>query len=439
MNGERFDAALAEISSWPGTRDTAHRSTRWRRSSAGVAALQGRARRFGLAASRPRRRLRVANVLRHKVMRRGLPDVTSRRLSGAFADSCARHRDLRHDGNHGRSVAWARSSSAAGASSSSTSTSARAARRHREVRRRGARVEGNYDDAVRHAAATRRPAAGRWSPTPRIRLSRHPARRDAGYGVMAAEIADQLGGTPRRTCLRRRASARWPPRCAPALAALGEARPRFVVVEPLLADCVYRSSRPAAVVVGGSLDTVMRARLRRGLGAGVEILHGGANARWRSTMPTRWSDAPARPSCGRRPADRRRRDRRRRARRAARRARLSWIAPRLPSTQAPRAAAGQRRRHRPGDLPRVVGRARRRCWHEGRAVADQRSTPDGAPFRTGAIGATGGRLLLRLALTDEDKAGRDLSLAGCANSAAGARRPIGNIFGLRRGARTASR
>jgi diaminopropionate ammonia-lyase len=60
----------------------------------------------------------------------------------------------------------------------------------------------------------------------------------------------------------------------------GEARPRFVVVEPLHADCVYRSleaGRP--VVVGGSLDTVMA-----GLACGEvsqlawEILRGGANA-----------------------------------------------------------------------------------------------------------------------------------------------------------------
>jgi diaminopropionate ammonia-lyase len=60
----------------------------------------------------------------------------------------------------------------------------------------------------------------------------------------------------------------------------GEQRPRFVVVEPTHADCVYRSldaGRP--VVVGGSLDTVMA-----GLACGEvselawEILHGGANA-----------------------------------------------------------------------------------------------------------------------------------------------------------------
>ena len=60
----------------------------------------------------------------------------------------------------------------------------------------------------------------------------------------------------------------------------GANRPRFVVVEPLRADCVYRSLEAGwPMVVGGALDTVMA-----GLACGEvselawEILHGGANA-----------------------------------------------------------------------------------------------------------------------------------------------------------------
>jgi diaminopropionate ammonia-lyase len=98
---------------------------------------------------------------------------------------------------------------------------------------------------------------------------------------MAAEIADQLGGSPpTHVFAQAGVGALAAAVCASFWLRWGERRPRFVVVEPTHADCVYRSleaGRP--VVVGGSLDTVMA-----GLACGEvselawEILHGGANA-----------------------------------------------------------------------------------------------------------------------------------------------------------------
>jgi len=99
---------------------------------------------------------------------------------------------------------------------------------------------------------------------------------------MAAEIAQQMPGgkAPTHVFAQAGVGALAAAVCANFWLRWGAQRPRFIVVEPLHADCVYRSleaGRP--VVVGGGLDTVMA-----GLACGEvselawEILHGGANA-----------------------------------------------------------------------------------------------------------------------------------------------------------------
>ena len=289
MSGERFDAALAEISSWPGYAVTPLHRLDALAAKLGLASLRYKDERgrFGLGSFKALGgAYAVANVLRHKVMEaRGLPDVTSRQLlSGAFADlvrgatvTCAT------DGNHGRSVAWG--AQLFGCRCVIFVHQHVSQGRRDAIAKYGAEVrevEGNYDDAVRHAAATAQ-ACG-WTV---VSDTSYPGYRDIpldvmhGYGVMAAEIADQLGGAPPTHVLAQAGvGALAAAVCASFWLRWGEARPRFVVVEPLHADCVYRSleaGRP--VVVGGSLDTVMA-----GLACGEvselawEILHGGANA-----------------------------------------------------------------------------------------------------------------------------------------------------------------
>jgi diaminopropionate ammonia-lyase len=98
---------------------------------------------------------------------------------------------------------------------------------------------------------------------------------------MAAEIAQQLGGAPpTHVFAQAGVGALAAAVCASFWLRWGARRPRFVTVEPLHADCVYRSLEAGKpVVVGGDLDTVMA-----GLACGEvselawEILHGGANA-----------------------------------------------------------------------------------------------------------------------------------------------------------------
>jgi diaminopropionate ammonia-lyase len=289
MSQAGFDAALAEIASWPGYAVTPLHRLDALAAQLGVASLwyKDERGRFGLGSFKALGgAYAVANVLRRKVMAaRGLAKVTSRQLlSGEFADvvgaatvTCAT------DGNHGRSVAWGAQLFGCHCvifvhEHVSTGRRDAIARYGAEVRE----VKGNYDDAVRHAAATAQ--ANGWTV---VSDTSYPGYRDIpldvmhGYGVMAAEIAQQLGGAPpTHVFAQAGVGALAAAVCASFWLRWGARRPRFVTVEPLHADCVYRSLEAGKpVVVGGDLDTVMA-----GLACGEvselawEILHGGANA-----------------------------------------------------------------------------------------------------------------------------------------------------------------
>lgn len=290
MSQAGFDAALAEIASWPNYASTPLLSLNELASQLGIAKLfyKDERRRFGLGSFKALGgAYAVANVLRHKVKdARGLSQVTSRELlSGAFADvvraatvTCAT------DGNHGRSVAWGarlfgcRCVIFVHAHVSQGRRDA-IAQYGAEVRE----VKGNYDDAVRHAATNA--AVEGWTV---VSDTSYPGYRDIpldvmhGYGLMAAEIVQQMAGAdpPTHVLVQAGVGALAAAVCANFWLQWGERRPHFVVVEPTRADCVYRSLEAGSpVVVGGTLDTVMA-----GLACGEvselawEILRGGANA-----------------------------------------------------------------------------------------------------------------------------------------------------------------
>ena len=284
-----FSAALAEISSWPGYAPTPLVQLPALARTLGVGGIHYKDERgrFGLRSFKALGgAYAVANVLRKKVaVATGRDDIGSRALlSGDFGDiiggatvTCAT------DGNHGRSVAW-------GAQlfgcrcvifvHEHVSQGRRDAIAHygAEVRE----VKGNYDDAVRHAAATA--AANDWTV---VSDTSYPGYRDIpldvmhGYGVMAAEIAEEFADEPpTHVFAQAGVGALAAAICASFWLRWGARRPSFIVVEPTRADCVYQSLAAGhPVVVGGSLDTVMA-----GLACGEvselawEILHGGANA-----------------------------------------------------------------------------------------------------------------------------------------------------------------
>ena len=290
MNQTGFDAAYAEISSWPGYAPTPLLALPGLASELGLGQVfyKDERGRFGLGSFKALGgAYAVANVLRHKVMAaRGLLAVSSRELlAGKHADivstaavTCAT------DGNHGRSVAWG--AQLFGCRCVIFVHEHVSQGRRDAIARYGAEVrevKGNYDDAVRHAAATA--AAQGWTV---VSDTSYPGYRDIpldvmhGYGVMAQEITQQLSGEepPGHVLVQAGVGALASAVCALFWLHWGSRRPYFVAVEPTRADCVYRSlqaGRP--VVVEGALDTVMA-----GLACGEvselawEILQGGTNA-----------------------------------------------------------------------------------------------------------------------------------------------------------------
>jgi diaminopropionate ammonia-lyase len=288
LNQAGFDAALAEISSWPGYEP------------APLVRLDGLARTLALGAlwykdERGRFGLKsfkalggayaVANVLRKRVRERlGIATVTSRQLVAREFDAIVRDATVTcaTDGNHGRSVAWG--AQLFGCRCVIFVHEHVSQGRRDAIARYGAEVRvvpGNYDDAVRHAAATA--AANGWTV---VSDTSYPGYREIpldvmhGYGVMAAEIVRQVpeGEPPTHVFAQAGVGALAAAVCAHFWLHWGTRRPAFFVVEPTRADCVYQSLAAGhPVVVGGALETVMA-----GLACGEvselawEILHGGA-------------------------------------------------------------------------------------------------------------------------------------------------------------------
>ncbi len=248
LTADGFAAAEREIASWPEYAATPLVRLDGLARNLGLAALwyKDERGRFGLKSFKA---LGGAYAVRRVLERQGRParEVTV---------TCAT------DGNHGRSVAWG--ARLAGCKCvifiHATVSEGRAA----AIRGYGAevvRVPGNYDDAVRRAAAEA--AQHGWfvvSDTSYAGYRDVPVDVMHGYGVMAAEILRQLpaGEVPTHVFVQVGVGALAAAICAKFRLAWGSQRPRFVAVEPLRADCLLRSieaGRPVAV--HGDLETVM--------------------------------------------------------------------------------------------------------------------------------------------------------------------------------------
>jgi diaminopropionate ammonia-lyase len=248
LTADGFAAAEREIASWPGYAATP------------LARLDGLARSVGLAA------------LWYKDERGRFGLKSFKALGGAYAVRRVLERQARPareltvtcatDGNHGRSVAWGARLFGCNCVIFIHATVSEG--RAEAIRRYGAevvRVPGNYDDAVRHAAAEA--ARHGWfvvSDTSYAGYRDVPVDVMHGYGVMAAEIFRQLpaGEIPSHVFVQVGVGALAAAVCASFWLDWGSQRPRFVAVEPTRADCLARSveaGRP--VVVHGDLETVM--------------------------------------------------------------------------------------------------------------------------------------------------------------------------------------
>lgn len=263
-----FRKAEVEISSWPGYRPTP------------LIDLSGLARRLDLARvlykdEGQRLGLRsfkaiggayaVLTVLKeHLAEKHGLEDVTvadlvagkyRRQVEGlTFAAAT--------DGNHGRSVAWG--SQMFGCACVIYLHSHVSATREREIARFGARitrVAGHYDDSVR--ACARDAEHNGWvlvadtSPHAHARI---PSLIMQGYSLIADEVLGQAGPQSQPTHVFVQAGVGG---LAAAFGAhywemFGNKRPRLVVVEPIQADCVFRSiAAGKPTPVPGDTNTIM--------------------------------------------------------------------------------------------------------------------------------------------------------------------------------------
>ncbi|SPK70109.1 Diaminopropionate ammonia-lyase (plasmid) [Cupriavidus taiwanensis] len=285
-----FVRAAAQIRRWPGYAPTPLVALDGLARAAGVAQIlyKDEGDRFGLGSFKALGGAYAVSrlLLREIGNRRGVSDVSvDDLLSGRYADvvqditvTCAT------DGNHGRSVAWGAQRFGCQCVIYIHATVSEG--RKAAIEQYGAQVirtAGNYDDSVRQAAedAAR---LGRFvvSDTSYEGYMEVPKDVMQGYAVMADEALRQLpdGQLPTHVFLQGGVGGLAAAVCAHFWEVLGDKRPRFIVVEPEKAACLYESARAGKpVAVHGDLDTVMA-----GLACGEvsllawEVLHPGAHA-----------------------------------------------------------------------------------------------------------------------------------------------------------------
>ncbi|WP_207060617.1 diaminopropionate ammonia-lyase [Motiliproteus sp. SC1-56] len=269
LNAEGFEVAKGEISRWPGyavtplceldrAADQLALGGIWYKDEAG---------RFGLGSFKALGgAYAVARLLKRELVARGVCAAvpsTEELLSGQYAEAlkaivvtCAT------DGNHGRSVAWGCQLFGCGCViyiHATVSEGRRAA-----IAAYGAevvRVPGNYDDAVRQAAADAA-ELGRFVVSDTSYPGYMEVPRDVmqGYTLMAQEAFEQLpeGVKPTHIFLQGGVGGLAAAVVAQAWLHYGAERPHCVVVEPDLAACLYESAKQGApTVVEGDLDTLM--------------------------------------------------------------------------------------------------------------------------------------------------------------------------------------
>ncbi len=121
-------------------------------------------------------------------------------------------------------------------------------------------IDGNYDESVKEAA--RLAQANRWhvvSDTSYDGYEDIPRDVMQGYGTIAAEAIEQCGGNPYTHVFVQGGVGGLAAGVASYFAEhYGERRPRFVVVEPDQADCLFQSAvRGHAAHATGSVDSIM--------------------------------------------------------------------------------------------------------------------------------------------------------------------------------------
>jgi len=263
-----FADAYAEISAWPGYAPTPLRSLKGLAQAAGIDRLwyKDESARFALGSFKALGgAYAVLRLLAREVSARapGVPVSALDLVVGRYGKiTRALTVTTATDGNHGRSVAWG--AQVFGCRCVIYVPAKCSIGRQRAIEEYGAkvvRVDGTYDDAVRQAAADA--AAQGWfvvSDTSYTGYMDIPRDVMQGYAVMVEEAISQLPASERPTHVFVQGGVGALPAavCGHLWETWGRQRPRFVVVEPHRADCLFRSAaagRPTAAE--GELETVM--------------------------------------------------------------------------------------------------------------------------------------------------------------------------------------
>ncbi|WP_050465337.1 diaminopropionate ammonia-lyase [Herbaspirillum autotrophicum] len=290
LGGAAFVTARDEITRWPGYAATPLCDLSGLARAAGVAAIRYKdeSERFGLSSFKAlggayavsrllireiSSRLQISNVTVDDLLSGRYGEITK-----SITVTCAT------DGNHGRSVAWGAQRFGCNCIIYIHATVSNG--RKEAIAAYGAeviRTAGNYDDSVRQAAEdAAREARFVVSDTSYEGYMDVPKDVMQGYAVMADEALQQLGPAqlPTHVFLQGGVGGLAAAVCAHFWEQLGLERPRFIVVEPDKAACLYESAKAGhPVAVHGELDTVMA-----GLACGEvsllawEILHTGSHA-----------------------------------------------------------------------------------------------------------------------------------------------------------------
>jgi diaminopropionate ammonia-lyase len=268
FGGRRFSAARDEITRWPGYAVTPLFILRGLAATTGIGTIyyKDESTRFGLGSFKALGgAYAVLRLLTGEIERRsGARAVKTsdlfagkyRSVTGDITVTCAT------DGNHGRSVAWGASLFGCRCviyvhETVSDQRIAAIAAYGAEVRRN----PGNYDDAVRLAAANA--ANNGWfvvSDTSYEGYTDVPQNVMQGYALMIDEALQQLpaGEFPTHVFVQGGVGGLAASVCCHLWERLGARRPRLIVVEPVNAACLYESARHGFITpVHGGLETIM--------------------------------------------------------------------------------------------------------------------------------------------------------------------------------------
>lgn len=266
LNRQSFEQANAEIMTWPGYQRTPLRNLDLIAYATGVASVwyKDESERFNLGSFKALGgAYAVLNVIKGELIKQGVASEVSAAdlISGRYAEvtknivvSCAT------DGNHGRSVAWGAQTFGCACVIYIHQTVSEG--RKDAIAAYGAnviRVAGNYDDSVRQAAVdAKRHNRFVVSDTSYPGYMSVPRDVMQGYTVMIEEALQQMPEPPTHVFIQGGVGGLAAAAVAHCWETLGKARPRFIIVEPDEAACLYESAKTGEpVAVTGDLDTIM--------------------------------------------------------------------------------------------------------------------------------------------------------------------------------------